>query len=82
MYYSSSALKCRVQDNNYALRACLSLTFSVQVAVQMGKRAEKIGSQFTISVGDNFYGTGVKDVDDPRFKETYEVGKPLENVGD
>lgn len=43
----------------------------------MGELAEKLGSQFTISVGDNFYGTGVKNVDDPRFKETFEVRECL-----
>lgn len=45
----------------------------MQVAYQMGKKAAEIGSQFTVSLGDNFYGDGVKNVDDPRFQETYEV---------
>ena len=44
------------------------------VAEQMGKKASEIGSQFTVALGDNFYFLGVTDVDDPRFKETYEVG--------
>lgn len=40
----------------------------------MGKKASEIGSQFTVALGDNFYLMGVSDVDDPRFKETFEVG--------
>ena len=43
------------------------------ISEQMGVRAQMIGSQFTVALGDNFYVDGVKDVDDPRFKETYEV---------
>ena len=43
------------------------------VAEQMGKKASEIGSQFTVALGDNFYLLGVTDVDDPRFKETFEV---------
>ena len=39
----------------------------------MGKKAAEIGSQFTVALGDNFYSFGVQNVDDPRFKETYEV---------
>jgi len=42
-------------------------------AEQMGKTAEMIGSQFTVALGDNFYPLGVKDVDDSRFKTTFEV---------
>ena len=43
------------------------------VSEQMGKTAEEIGAEFTVSVGDNFYSKGVQNVDDPRFKETFEV---------
>ena len=43
------------------------------VAVQMARKAEEIGSTFTVGLGDNFYEDGVADVDDPRFKTTFEV---------
>jgi tartrate-resistant acid phosphatase type 5 len=43
------------------------------VAGVMGERAAKIGSQFTLALGDNFYDTGVTNVNDPRFKETFEA---------
>ena len=45
------------------------------VAIQMGNTAEQMGSQFTIALGDNFYDYGVKDVNDARFRETFEVVK-------
>ena len=45
----------------------------MKVSDQMGKTADKIGANFTVTVGDNFYDDGVKDVDDKRFKETFEV---------
>jgi len=43
------------------------------IAEQMGEVASDINANFTIVVGDNFYEDGVKDVDDSRFKETFEV---------
>ena len=43
------------------------------VAAAMGEVAASVSSQFTVALGDNFYDTGVKDVHDPRFKETFEV---------
>ena len=43
------------------------------VAAAMGKTAQTLGSQFIVSVGDNFYDLGVTDVNDPRFKATFEV---------
>ena len=49
----------------------------ISVAIQMGSTAEQMGSQFTIALGDNFYDYGVKDVNDPRFRETFEVGPHL-----
>ena len=39
------------------------------------KTSEKVGAEFTMTVGDNFYSNRVKDVDDPRFKETFEVNQ-------
>lgn len=45
-----------------------------EVAAQMGKTAAAVGSKFTLALGDNFYDTGVKDVSDLRFQETFEVG--------
>lgn len=39
----------------------------------MGEVAASTGSQFTVALGDNFYSYGVKNVNDPRFKETFEV---------
>lgn len=49
-----------------------------EVAEQMGKTAASVGSQFTLALGDNFYDTGVKDVHDPRFQETFEVSTMLD----
>jgi acid phosphatase len=43
------------------------------VATQMGKTAAAIGSQFTISLGDNFYENGVTGVDDPQFQSSFEA---------
>lgn len=43
------------------------------IAKVMGNKATEIGSQFTLALGDNFYDMGVRDVDDNRFKETFEV---------
>ena len=45
----------------------------MSISEQMGKTAADIGANFTVAVGDNFYDDGVKDVDDKRFKETFEV---------
>ena len=39
--------------------------------------------KFILAVGDNFYSTGVKNADDPRFKETFEdvfCGSNLEKM--
>ena len=43
------------------------------IAKVMGVQAKADGSQFTFALGDNFYSYGVKDVNDKRFKETFEV---------
>ncbi|XP_013379887.1 tartrate-resistant acid phosphatase type 5 isoform X1 [Lingula anatina] len=42
------------------------------VAHAMGKTAAKYQTKFTLALGDNFYFDGVKDVDDTRFKDTFE----------
>lgn len=42
------------------------------VAAAMGRTAEKIGSRFVISLGDNFYPHGVSDVNDRQWTETFE----------
>ena len=43
------------------------------IAGVMGNVASSMPSQFTLALGDNFYDTGVKDVNDPRFNYTFEV---------
>ena len=45
----------------------------LNVAQQMGVKAEDINAQFVLSLGDHFYDFGVQDVSDIRFKETFEV---------
>ena len=45
------------------------------IAAVMGNVAASENSQFTLALGDNFYDTGVKDVNDPRFNYTFEVGR-------
>ena len=42
------------------------------VAAQMGRTADAIGSQFTVSVGDNFYENGVTGLDDPQWQSSFE----------
>jgi acid phosphatase len=42
------------------------------IARQMGREAAAIGSRFVLSVGDNFYETGVASVDDPHFQASFE----------
>lgn len=43
----------------------------------MGEKAAEIDAQFTLSMGDNFYLLGVKNVEDERFKQTFEVSLQL-----
>ena len=50
---------------------------SKNVARAMGVTAAKIGSKFSIGLGDNFYENGVTSVTDPRFQTTFEVGAPI-----
>ena len=45
------------------------------IAAVMGNVAASENSQFTLALGDNFYNTGVKDVNDTRFNYTFEVGR-------
>ncbi|XP_050403032.1 tartrate-resistant acid phosphatase type 5-like [Patella vulgata] len=42
------------------------------VAKQMADMANKINPDFILSLGDNFYFNGVRDVTDSRFEESYE----------
>lgn len=42
------------------------------VAEQMGKVAERFGSQFIVAVGDNFYESGVESVTDPKWRTDFE----------
>ncbi len=42
------------------------------VADQMGRTAAAIGSQFVVSVGDNFYEDGVTGLDDPYWQNSFE----------
>jgi tartrate-resistant acid phosphatase type 5 len=42
------------------------------VAVQMGKTAERFNSQFIVAVGDNFYDEGVASVSDPQWRTAFE----------
>lgn len=38
----------------------------------MTRAAQTMGADFVLALGDNFYFTGVRSVDDPRFSETFE----------
>ena len=49
-----------------------SLPDQVLTAKGMGKVAQEINADFVVTLGDNFYFTGVEDVDSKRFVETYE----------
>jgi tartrate-resistant acid phosphatase type 5 len=42
------------------------------VAAQMGKTAESLGSRCVISVGDNFYEDGVQSASDPQWRSSFE----------
>ncbi len=42
------------------------------VASAMGDVAQRMGSNFVISTGDNFYNNGVRSIHDPQWQATYE----------
>lgn len=42
-----------------------------QVAVQMGRIAEKLDVDFVVSTGDNFYDDGLTGIDDPAFEDSF-----------
>lgn len=46
--------------------------YQKDVAKQMSKAAATIGSEFVISVGDNFYPKGVQSTQDPHWKVSFE----------
>jgi len=43
-----------------------------QVAAQMARSAKALPARFVISVGDNFYDTGVADIHDPQWQSSFE----------
>lgn len=42
------------------------------VAQRMGEAAKALGARFVVSVGDNFYDSGVKSANDPQWKSSFE----------
>ena len=42
------------------------------VAMRMGEAAKALDARFVVSVGDNFYDTGVKSASDPQWKSSFE----------
>lgn len=73
-----------LQSFDHAVKSDGSLSFLVvgdwgrrglynqsNVAYQMGKVGEKMDVDFIVSTGDNFYDSGLIDVDDPAFYESF-----------
>ncbi|XP_053572015.1 tartrate-resistant acid phosphatase type 5 [Bombina bombina] len=55
----------------------------LKVAKEMGTTVDKLGANFILALGDNFYYEGVQDVNDPRFKTTFEsvfAAESLRNI--
>lgn len=52
----------------------------VGVAKQLGKLAGEVSASYTLALGDNFYFSGVKSVDDKRFHQTFEDVFTSENL--
>lgn len=46
--------------------------YQTDVAIQMGKTAAAINSQFVVSTGDNFYESGVTDINDSYWQTSFE----------
>lgn len=46
--------------------------YQTDVATQMGATAAAMGSRFTVSLGDNFYESGVTGTDDPQWQASFE----------
>ncbi|XP_051827561.1 tartrate-resistant acid phosphatase type 5 isoform X1 [Antechinus flavipes] len=52
-------------------------------AKEIGRTVETLGANFILSLGDNFYFTGVQDAEDKRFQETFEevfTAPSLQNI--
>lgn len=66
----SDVINCELLStwNEYVIKIIFSFVF---LCVQMGVVGAAMNSQFVISNGDNFYDTGLKGTDDPRFSSSF-----------